>query len=155
MWDYFNKTKVHPTIKHRPCVYMFTTFVAFTGLFYVAWPVRRVQWPKPWMGLWWSVDNESMMSGMPGPVIGAEPSGPLMKKDVALLFICPALMRTQCGQQQRESGGCFSLLVCVYVCVCVCLMSCDGAVKVWDCVLKSKGSTEKEKYSYGGWGSNW
>lgn len=66
------------------------------------------------------------MSGLPGPVIGAEPSGPLMTKDAALFFICPALTRTHCRPPRRErervEGGylCASVCVCVFVCVCVC-----------------------------------
>lgn len=67
------------------------------------------------------------MSGLPGPVIGAEPSGPLMTKDAALFFICPALTRTHCRPPRRErervEGGYLCASVCVCVCVCINLLS--------------------------------
>ena len=100
------------------------------------WPVRRVWWRKPRTVLQRSVNNGSVMSGLPGPVIGAGPSGPLTTKDAALFFICPALTRTHCGplrrererERGRESGGwlsvCVCVCLCVYVCVCNKLLLC-------------------------------
>lgn len=146
MYDHFSKT--HSTIKHTS-----------TCLQPLLLTLVCLMWPKLWIGLWWSVNNESVMSGLPGPVIGGGPSGALVKKDTGLFFICPALMRTQHGQQQREreSGAWLPLSVCV--CVCACITSCDGAVKVWLSVPESKSSTQERERErdivVGGGDSKW
>lgn len=117
-------------------MYMFMTNGAYSGLFYVTWPVRRVQWPKRWMARRWSAGNESVMSGLPGPVMGALPPGALGGgEDAALFFICPVLMRTWHRQQKegRETEWRVVFSLCTSVCVFlyVCIMSCNTAFKVW------------------------